>query len=308
MPELTICICTLDRADPLAVGLEALLQNKQLASTEIIVVNNGPSEKTREVVECFAKKMPVRYIRHEKSGLGEVRNRGWQESAAEWIAYIDDDSIVYPTWLQAAIESTHKVEEKCFAIAGNVDAGVNPAPLPSWCHPKVAESAFSNINFGTIDGYLKFPHVPLGNNMIFRKSFLRQNHGFSTQLRGYDEAYVGWLGYCLGGTCFFSSQMKASHPPSAERISKRWIFNKCRDGGRGYQTTLSYLKQFSLCPPRYDFFVHLPITVVKLAVSWLFRDSKRVTASLAGLWFEVGRFENFAFGRMSGEYSTFKGK
>jgi glycosyltransferase involved in cell wall biosynthesis len=303
MPSITICICTLDRADDLQRGLEALLLNEGIQSIELIVVNNGPGEVSRNVVERYSNRLSIRYIRLETPGLGAARNTLWQSATGEWMAYLDDDSIVYPSWLAGLQDAIAKVESRCFAIAGNVDMGSNPPILPKWCSPNLAQTVFSNVNFGTEERYLDFPSVPLGNNMVLRRSFLAQNGGFLTDSRTYDDVYVGWMGYRLGGSCYFTPRMRVAHCPSVERISKKWVLGKYRQSGRGFQVVLSKLRGFNQLPSLYGFIFYLPLVTIKWGISLLLNKPSLTINFLALMNFEVGRAEYFFLSKKGGEYA-----
>jgi glycosyltransferase involved in cell wall biosynthesis len=304
MPQLTICICTLDRAADLQRCFTALLLNKGLQFVEILVVNNGSGEESRSVVDEYASRLPVRYIRHDKPTVGEVLNRAWQESASEWLAYIDDDSIVYPTWLESILKAIPEVGPDCFAMAGNVDMGPHPPVLPDWCGPNLAAAAYSNIDFGEQDRFLDFPGA-LGNNLVIRKSLLERHGGFSRELRTYWESHIFYLGFWAGGNCFFNAGMRVAHTPSQNRLTKEWALNKFRNSGRDYQRMLGSLHHFPQCPARYSVILTLPITFLKLLAGYLTGSPRRIMTFRAMLNFEMGRFEQLLLGKKSIEYSTF---
>jgi glycosyltransferase involved in cell wall biosynthesis len=65
---------------------------------EIIVVDDGSSDDTAEVVERFGP--PVRVIRKPNGGPASARNRGVAEAKGEWIALLDADDWWLPTKLE----------------------------------------------------------------------------------------------------------------------------------------------------------------------------------------------------------------
>jgi glycosyltransferase involved in cell wall biosynthesis len=60
---------------------------------ELLVINDGSTDATREIVEGFVNKDPrIRYLKNEKNlGVQQSLNKGIALSAGEYIARIDDD-------------------------------------------------------------------------------------------------------------------------------------------------------------------------------------------------------------------------
>ena len=67
----SLIIITLNRATLLKRTLEGLGRQKRQID-EIIVVDNGPTQETQQVVSAFT----ARYIPEPKRGYGHARNRG----------------------------------------------------------------------------------------------------------------------------------------------------------------------------------------------------------------------------------------
>jgi len=76
---LSVIICTRNRANDLANCLHELsTQSSEFRDVEIIVVDNGSSDNTRQVVEGFMQSPlpPIKYTVEDKEGLCVARNRG----------------------------------------------------------------------------------------------------------------------------------------------------------------------------------------------------------------------------------------
>ncbi|HSQ03393.1 MAG TPA: glycosyltransferase family A protein, partial [Burkholderiales bacterium] len=108
--------------------LNALLrQSLPVDRYEIIVVDDGPAEATRHVVEMFGAQPGAPRIRYVvpaagKRGPAAARNAGWQAAAAPLIAFTDDDTIPARDWLVTGLAGLH---EWAAAAAGRVKV-----PLP----------------------------------------------------------------------------------------------------------------------------------------------------------------------------------
>jgi len=67
-------------------------------NVEIIVINDGSTDKTPEILASFGKK--IRVIHQENKGLSEARNAGIQAANGQLIAFLDSDDL----WLTEKIE------------------------------------------------------------------------------------------------------------------------------------------------------------------------------------------------------------
>ena len=101
----SIIVCTHNRADILEMCLNSL--EKQVSgdiSYEVIIIDNNSNDCTHETCKPFLQRNPnYRYVFEPNIGLSHARNRGYKEAVGKYVAYIDDDAIAYPDWLQQMI-------------------------------------------------------------------------------------------------------------------------------------------------------------------------------------------------------------
>ncbi len=96
MIELSVVIPAYNAEDTLPPLLDRLLLEKS-CEIEIIVVDDGSSDRTCELTESYTKKDPrVRLISQENSYAGVARNRGFDIARGEYVAFIDADDIILP--------------------------------------------------------------------------------------------------------------------------------------------------------------------------------------------------------------------
>ena len=98
----SIIVCTRNRAESLGRTLAALarLDVSALPSVELVVVDNGSSDGTADVVEAARASFPypVRLISCPEKGLSRARNAGVAEARHELILFTDDDCLPEPDW------------------------------------------------------------------------------------------------------------------------------------------------------------------------------------------------------------------
>jgi glycosyltransferase involved in cell wall biosynthesis len=102
--DISVIIPSYNRAHLLARAIESVL-SQDLAPREIIVVDDGSSDDTRELMSsCFPQ---CQYIHQPNQGVSSARNRGIEAASGEWLAFLDSDDEWLPSKL-AAQSSTLK--------------------------------------------------------------------------------------------------------------------------------------------------------------------------------------------------------
>jgi glycosyltransferase involved in cell wall biosynthesis len=106
--SLDVVVCTYDNAPLLDETLAALV-GQQVASGvdwRILVVDNNCTDETPAVVERWGARSPVPLtaVREPEQGLTPARLRGVASTAGDWIAFVDDDCVLDPDWIQRAAE------------------------------------------------------------------------------------------------------------------------------------------------------------------------------------------------------------
>jgi glycosyltransferase involved in cell wall biosynthesis len=104
---ISVVIPVYNRGDLIRRAIDSVL-GQRYAPTEIVVVDDGSTDRTRQAVEGYGK--TVRYVFQANSGVSASRNRGVREANFEWIAFLDSDDCWLPhhLWRIAnAIEATH---------------------------------------------------------------------------------------------------------------------------------------------------------------------------------------------------------
>jgi glycosyltransferase involved in cell wall biosynthesis len=92
----SIVIICYNQAHFLAEAIQSVI-DQDYSNKEIIVVNDGSVDNTREVALSFGDS--VRYFEQENSGVAVARNRGIKESTGEYICLLDSDDIYMPHFL-----------------------------------------------------------------------------------------------------------------------------------------------------------------------------------------------------------------
>lgn len=99
--QITVAICTRNRAAKLSTALDSLTAMKppKRSNWEVLVIDNGSSDHTADVVRNFQSRLPIRYLYHPVVGLSSARNAAVKSAAGHYIVWTDDDQIVDAAWL-----------------------------------------------------------------------------------------------------------------------------------------------------------------------------------------------------------------
>ena len=86
------------------------LVNQTLEDIEIIIVNDGSTDNSEEIIKQYlqAYKNKIKYVIKENGGLSDARNYGMKYATGEFIAFLDSDDYVdvtiYEKMYKKAIE------------------------------------------------------------------------------------------------------------------------------------------------------------------------------------------------------------
>jgi GT2 family glycosyltransferase len=85
---------------------------------EIVIVDDGCSDKTRRLVQEFKDKRIRYYENKESVGIAKSRNRGLQLSRGEYIFFTDGDCVVSKDWLEQGLR--YLENGNCVGVEGKI--------------------------------------------------------------------------------------------------------------------------------------------------------------------------------------------
>jgi len=144
-PDVTVVVCTYNRADLLQDALASLFQltTDGLFTYELLVVDNASTDDTPAVIAkaVLDAPVPLRGVREGVQGVAAARNCGLRESRTPWIAFFDDDQLADPRWLVELMAFAAEKGTKCVGGANRLlfADGTTPA-LPPVCRWMLGET------------------------------------------------------------------------------------------------------------------------------------------------------------------------
>jgi glycosyltransferase involved in cell wall biosynthesis len=114
-PGVSVVVPAYNHALFLPKALDSALQQTH-REIEVIVVDDGSTDDTAEVVSAFTRRDPrIRYIHQKNAGLPAARNAGISHARHEFIGFLDADDLWLPEFLRRTMEAFARLPPE-FAI------------------------------------------------------------------------------------------------------------------------------------------------------------------------------------------------
>lgn len=180
MPRVSVVIPTRNRSELLRGCLESLERQTLAAdSFEVIVVVDGSSDDTVELLGRRSTPYRLRWIVLDHAGLSAARNRGTQEAVGELILCLDDDMIAAPELVEAHLAAQHDARERLVQGALAIHGSVPRTPFVVY-QERLLEATRRKLSD---DGSVLHSEEVSGGNVSIRKQLLEQVGGFNERLK-----------------------------------------------------------------------------------------------------------------------------
>jgi glycosyltransferase involved in cell wall biosynthesis len=126
MPRFSVIVPVYNRPTEIRELLESLV-HQTYKNFEVIVVEDGSTDRCEEVVKPFEKHFPVRYYYKENTGQGYSRNFGFERAEGDYFVVFDSDCIIPPQYFL------------------EVERHINARGLDAWGGPDRAHESFSPV-------------------------------------------------------------------------------------------------------------------------------------------------------------------
>lgn len=119
MTDASVIVCVRNGASTIGDQLAALAGQQTSATWELVIVDNGSTDHTNEVVERWRSELPSLRIvpAVERTGLAYARNVGAAAAEGMMLAFCDADDIADPSWLAALLAGARDAD----LVGGRLD-------------------------------------------------------------------------------------------------------------------------------------------------------------------------------------------
>lgn len=237
--HLSVIIPTRNRSSLLEKALQSLIaQTYSSDDFEVIIIDNGSTDETRNIVKSYREKLPHLLCAYEPSpGLHVGRHAGLRIARGDILVYADDDIEAFPTWLEGIAES---FEDPSVALVGGNNLPRYETPPPPW-----AELLWNKTPFGRANGMYSIldfgntiqeisPYYVWGCNFSICKEVLLKVGGFHPdgmpdeflRYRGDGESAVSREILNSGYKTFFNPKASVYHFVPAKRTTPDYIHKR----------------------------------------------------------------------------------
>lgn len=121
----TVIVPAYNHAHFIAETIESIIA-QTYENIELIILNDGSSDNTTEVVELFIEKCKKRFVRFqyvdkENEGLAETLNRGVEWSQGEYVSLIASDDVMKPQRVERLFETLSTLDNTYGIVVADAD-------------------------------------------------------------------------------------------------------------------------------------------------------------------------------------------
>lgn len=180
--QLSVVIPAYNYARFLPEAIESVLA-QTLSSLELIVVDDGSTDETKQVVERFDDPR-VRYVWQSNQGLSAARNTGIREARGELVAFLDADDRWRPDFAETVVARF----EKCGPDFGMICTGFsrideNGRALPENRH--LTADGRWNAEISAREFCLR--NQPISSSVVIRRAVFEECGMFDTTMRSSED-------------------------------------------------------------------------------------------------------------------------
>lgn len=232
-PPATVVICayTSRRLNVLQAAAAAVLEQLREGDELLVVIDHNDQllNAAREAIADDTGRARV-VANEERAGLSGARNAGIAAARGELVVFLDDDAVPRPGWLGQITEA--------FADPGVIGTGGVAAPAWETSRPAWLPDEFLWVVGCSYRGLSELPaqiRNPIGANMAFRRTILRETGGFTDGIGRVGRVPLGCeeTEFSIratresGGRILQQPAAVVDHLVTADRMRLRYFLSRC---------------------------------------------------------------------------------
>lgn len=199
-PLVSIIVPIFNTADYLPRCLDSLV-SQTYQNLEIILVNDGSTDESEEIILAYAKKDPrIVIVSQKNGGAGKARNVGLRKASGEYISFVDSDDKIAQTYIEKLIEPLIKDKDVDISICNyyqnDIPTNSPKETLVIYDSKEYLEDKMTSSDFSII--------VPWGK--VFRQTAIKDIY-FPENLYFEDEATIYQFFYFSKKVAYISTPL-----------------------------------------------------------------------------------------------------
>jgi GT2 family glycosyltransferase len=183
MTDVSVIVPTYNHAHFLEDCLASIYQQKEV-SFEIIVVDDGSTDSTAELIERHSER--VRYIYQANAGLSAARNTGLRASVGRYIQFLDADDLLAPNCLSQKLQMIDRQQSKGILVCRSRLFSAVKA------NGSIVKSGYWRLYTSKLNIHLCRLNIAPPHAYFIPRSLLAEMDGFDESYKGCED-YDFWL-------------------------------------------------------------------------------------------------------------------
>jgi cellulose synthase/poly-beta-1,6-N-acetylglucosamine synthase-like glycosyltransferase len=213
--EVSVIVPAWNAVPTLGRALEALAaQRFDDGAYEVVVVDNGSTDATRELIEAAPG---VRLVARGEHGLaGEARNDGAAAARGSILAFTDADCFPEPDWLANGVRALEQADVVQGRVRPDPGAPIGPFDRSLWV--------------GAQDGLFQTANMFMRRELFERVGGFEELHGDAGARAFGEDVWLGWRAVRAGARAAFAAEAVVNHAV-LPRGASAYVRERARLGG-----------------------------------------------------------------------------
>ncbi|RJQ25836.1 glycosyltransferase [Candidatus Parcubacteria bacterium] len=184
-PIVSVIIPTFNRANLIVRAIDSVL-NGQYANTELIIVDDGSTDNTAEIIKKKYFGQSIKYFFQQNKGPSTAKNLGIKQSKGKYVCFLDSDDYYDKKNINTKVEVLENNQElgwvfsDCFNIVEN-DPSSRTHIVPRKLVERLSSSNYFFDLYLTIGGFIRT------HTVLIRRECFSLLQGFDEELPSYED-------------------------------------------------------------------------------------------------------------------------
>lgn len=142
--------------------------NQTYPNVEIVVIDDGSTDKTKEILTPYIEKQQIHYVFKENGGLSDARNVGITHASGAYIYFLDSDDWIETTYIEKMMQHAQK---------NDADIVLSSIIMTDGSKEDFRSDTFlKNITDENVRNFYTPIHFhPIMQNKLFKSSLIKEN-------------------------------------------------------------------------------------------------------------------------------------